>query len=279
MDKVLLECQRFLLRPVVRYFLRNYRSFQDFISVAKGVFIDIAVEEMRRNKETINVSRLSVMTGLPRNYVTAIYRENVEPAARPFSLLSKVINQWENNPRYCLRSGRPRALTLSGANNEFRKLCESVSRHVHPGTVLFELERMKVIERDEAEVRLISPVSNFSPTVSQGFNLLSRDMEAFVNAVQENVHREVDPKNLHIHTEFDNLPISELPKIRAWLLEEGKAFHRRAREYLSLLDRDIAPSNLPSDAGRARVVVTAFSFTEELRESESEKKLVEGKLA
>jgi hypothetical protein len=76
------------------------------------------------------------------------------------------------------------------------------------------------------------------------------------------VDQKVDPKNLHIHTEYDNVPTKDLPKIRAWLLDQGKAFHRRAREYLSRFDRDVSRTSSESDSGSGRVIVTAFSWTE-----------------
>ncbi|MCB0344212.1 MAG: hypothetical protein KDD66_03810 [Bdellovibrionales bacterium] len=258
------EVIQFLLRPIVRFCLRRAHSIQDFMEAAKIVFVDIAAEELKRAEERVNVSRLSVLTGLYRKDVTRIYKEQQTGHSEPQSLSGRVIGQWRHDKRFLNKSGQPRVLGTKGEKSEFRQLVQTVSKNINPGTVLFELERMGSIERTPNGVKLVRQMPGFGSNPSKGFELLSRDIQTLVDAVQENLLAKVRPSNLHIRTEYDNIAKEHLPTIRNWLIDEGKVFHRKTREYLSKFDKDINPELGDSTVGGGRVVVNAFSFTTEL---------------
>ncbi|MBN8548812.1 MAG: hypothetical protein J0M12_05820 [Deltaproteobacteria bacterium] len=249
-----------LMRPLVRYCLRNALSFQDFINSAKLVFVSVAEEEIRKSTQKVNVSRLSVMTGLYRRDVTKIFREHEAPALQQQSILARILAQWEQDKQFCSKPGSPRPLTISGEDSEFRKLVCAVSGHVNAGTILFELERLGAIKKVGDQVRLQSVYNRFDGDKSAGFKILADDLELIIQAAEENIVQRKPIRNLHLRTSFDNIYASDVPTIRRWFIDQGKLFHKRARDFLSQFDKDVNPRPNDEQAG-VKVELGAYSFT------------------
>lgn len=264
MDPLRKKALRMLMRPIVRFCLRGSNTIQDFLDLAKVVFVEVAADEIERTADKVNVSRISVMTGVHRRDVTRIYRDESEPIRSSPSVLTRVIGLWEGSRTYTTKSGKPRTLSCKGDDSEFHQLVRQVSTNIKPGTILFELERMGLVEKTARGVRLQKQVQRMGGEPEKLYDLLSRDVESLVSAVDENISANGESPNLHIRTEYDNIYTEDLPTIRSWLLEEGKEFHRRAREFLSQYDKDIT-SKTGKRAG-ATVTLGAFSKIQEPRD-------------
>lgn len=89
------------------------------------------------------------MTGIHRKDVDRLIlgERKVDPATDVFT---RVFGQWQNDKRFS-KNGRPKALDLGGEAVYFAKLVQSVSKEHNPYTVLFELERLGFIKRQEIE--------------------------------------------------------------------------------------------------------------------------------
>lgn len=251
---------RLMLRPIVRFCFRHALKVQEFGELARMAFFEVAKEEMEALGKPANASRLSISTGLTRREVTRMAQE--EPSAEPsMNLLTRIIGKWQSHPDYSSKKGGPRALSAEGKESEFAELVRSVSQDLNPYTILFELERVGAIKRDDKTVTLASDVYVPTASVEEGFRILSRDISDLIGSVEGNVVGQVSPPHLHIKTHYDNIAVKHLPEIRSWLLDEGTTFHARAREYLAQFDKDLNP-RLVSERGGARVALSAFSFTE-----------------
>lgn len=255
-----LNSLKLLLRPVVAYCLSQSQAVQELTEALKFALIEGAVSEMQARGEKVNISRLSVMTGLHRRDVMRIYRGG-EAKDSSVNLISKVIGQWENDRRFQNKSGKPRRLKYVGDDSEFSRLVRTVSHDVHPGTVLFELERGNLVKKDETTLSLLRAFEVTKGDMDKTFKVLTQDVTDLVCAVQENIKPDCDVPNLHARTEYDNVVKSALPKIREWFLKEGAAFHKKARDFLSQFDRDMNPSLTEEKAG-SRVSVGTFSRIE-----------------
>ena len=258
-------CLRMLMRPFARYCIRHAHSFQEFVKLAKLTFIEVAAEEIRKTTDKVNPSRLSVMTGIYRREVTKIYKDKEEPSERQAGILGRVLLQWEQDPEFQDKSGAPKVLRYKGENSEFSALVEKVSKHVPSGRVLFELTRIGIATKTKQGLKLIRRLPGHRQDPRKGFELLGREIETVVRTAEENISGERGYDNLHIRTEFDNLVLEELPKIRSWLVEEGKQFHVKVRAYLSQFDKDIQSTAAISDDKTAggRVVVSLFGRASE----------------
>lgn len=264
------EILKQVLEPFVQFCLRNSLAIQDVVDVAKIAFVESAARQLEAHGKKVNVSRLSVLTGLYRKDVTRIFRHRGGPREESVSILARVVGQWRHDQRFITKSGKPRILSFKGKTSEFKALVESVSKSINPGTILFELERMGALKREARGVQLLWQMPSFAKDPKQGFKILAADLDILMRSVEENLFVQDQLSNLHIRTEYDNIITKAVPEIKVWLLEEGKAFHKRAREFLSQFDKDLAPG-LTQEEGGAHVVVSAFGMAKATNISSTKK--------
>ncbi len=254
---------RFLLRPLVQYCLRHAHTYTDLANTARGLFIELAQEEIRKTSEKVNVSRISVLTGINRKDVTRIFREKQVPSTENPSLLSRVVAQWENDKRFTTSSGSPRILNFRGDNSEFRRLVEAVSQDLNAGTVQFELERRGLATRTPKGLKLLGEIHYHDQDSERVLNLIGRDITTIIQAGEENLMQAHSVKNLHLRTEGDNIYHAAAPEVRRWLLAEGTKFHKRVRAYIAKHDQDVSPRAKGGENAGVKVVFGTFSTVTE----------------
>lgn len=259
-QKVALQCLGLLLRPVARFCIRNSLTVRELLEASKVALIDAATHEMERSGEKVNISRLSVITGIHRRDVMRLSREGPE-LDQPTNLVSRIIGQWEQDPHFRTKTGKPRVLTTEGDDNEFRAMVARVSQDLNAGTVLFQLERIGAIERTKNGVKLKKRAHSVQHDVEEGYKLLSSDVDDLIIAVGENLEDAGETPHLHARTEYDNIYVSALPEVRTWLLDKGSEFHEKVRNYLAQFDQDINPER--GGKAKARVMVGTFSLAVE----------------
>ena len=259
-----------VLRPLVRFCVRHSLTLKDIINAAKILFVEAAEEEIRKTSKKINVSRISVLSGVHRIDVTKIFREKRLPGEGSHNLVLRILGQWRYGKRFCSSPDKPKPLSFGAADSEFSRLVQSISKSTNPGTVQFELERLGYVRREKNKLKLIRHTQWLGGNKQVGFEMTARDMDDLLNAAEQNLlEPENGSSNLHIRTEYDNIYLKRIPEIRDWFLERGKELHERAREFLTRFDKDISPLEEEQPAG-GRVVVQAFSFTDPRNVSEEE---------
>ncbi len=245
-----------LLKPCLRFCMRNLISLQEVIRIAKATLVDLAIEELESKNEPVNTSRIALLTGVHRKDVQYI-RDQGGPKQRPSLFAQRLLARWENDARYRTANGKCRVLRCDGERSEFWALVQSVSREINPASALSDLESRGAVVRRGDTVRLVYEFERLGSNPIEGYRLGALDAQDLLEAVQDNIQApSVDP-NLHLRTEFDNIFASDIPKIRRWLLLEGSKFHRRVRAYLSRFDRDLRPERV--DPAGVKIVVGAYS--------------------
>ncbi|MCB0359009.1 MAG: hypothetical protein KDD44_05220 [Bdellovibrionales bacterium] len=250
-----------MLRPLVRWWLGRGQVLQGFVDVLKRILVDVAQEELARVGSKPTIARISVMTGVHRKDVSKLLSDQPVQSASGSNIAMRVLNQWEQEPAFQTAAGKPKALRFQGDDSEFSTLVRSVNSSLKPGTILFELERLGVVKKSDRGVQLIQDYQPLSRDPEQATELMARNIGTLIRASRENVETPGDAVNLHIRTEYDNVFRDDLPTIRKWFLEEGKAFHRRARAFLSRFDKDI--NEQPGKEAGARVALVAYSLIED----------------
>jgi len=258
-----------LLKPLVRFCLRNSHSFQDFTRVAKAVFITTAEEELAKSGSKVNISRISVLTGLHRDDITRRTKSKHKETGESISVFGRVIGQWRQDKRFLNQDGTPRALSYSGKKNEFKNLCEAVSTAVNWSTILFELKRLDFVEIKDGKVYSIRQMFGFEGDPRRGYGLLARDIDSLMEAVEHNLRHPERFPNLHLRTEYDNLSLKAMPELKAWLIDEGKAFHKKVRDYISQFDKDINPA-ITYEEGGGFIALGTFSVSSEIPKDKEE---------
>ncbi len=249
-----------VLRPVVSFCVRRSLKYQEFVEALRALYVECGREYLEAQKHEANPSRLSVLTGMHRREIGTYLKGEVTPRERS-GTLRKVVGKWNYDSQYLDRDKKPRALVLRGEDSEFFELVHSVNKSVNPYTVLFELERLKLIERDGDLIKLNASEVDLRKDEKRGIELLAEDINTLFKAVDENIFLEkLDKPHHHIATRFDNVALDALPKIRTWFLKEGDKFHAKARKYLARFDKDLN-QELWKKKGGAHVALCSVSYT------------------
>lgn len=248
-----------MLRPVARLCLRAGFGIQDFMESAKAAFVQAAQEQFAREGSKINISRISVATGLHRRDVDRVLSQGAT-LIEPDNAVSKVLTAWENNRAWLTSSGSPRVLEIDGSSQSFYSLVRGVTNDVHPSSILAQVERMGLVKRTPHGLKLIAPAHEVTQDTTRGYSILARDVDDLALSVEQNLFERPAIPNLHARTEFDNVFEKSLPALQEWLLNEGASFHQRARATLSEHDGDIRPQQ-GQEAG-CKVIVSCFARVE-----------------
>lgn len=255
-----------LLRPVVRFALRSGIPHGQISLALKRALVREATTQIESSGQKLTTSRLAVMTGLTRREVLAS-QDDVEGLPPPSNIPARVISKWRTDKRFCSPSGKPKALTYKGTDSQFARLSYLVSQDLNSATVLFELERLKLVECRDGQAFLVGEFADYGQSTPKKMDLLARNMQTLIAASESNAYEPRELPELVLRTEYDNLLVSALPKLKAWVRKEGLTFHKRLRERLARYDKDL--SNIPEAEGGGRIVVIAVGLTEQPDSSSS----------
>lgn len=248
------------MRPAVAFAARQSFRIQDLTELLKEVALEVAETDLLRKGQEPNVSRLSAATGLHRRDVTRLWRDETPPK-EGLDVISRILGQWQADPRFTTKSGKPATLTLEGKKGTFADLVHSISSDLNPYTLMNELERSGAVERTDSGLRLVRRSYQPRGDIEQGMRLLGNDTATLVDSVAENILSPEKLENLHVRTEYDHIAIDSEDEIRRWFLAHGSELHASVRAYLSKKDCDINPK-AEEGSGRMRVSFVTFSFTE-----------------
>jgi len=144
----LLEALASLLEPLARLAVARGLSYRELEALAKVAFVRAAHAAHPDLPEHRRVSRISTTTGLSRREVTRIVQAP-ERAAPPRSLATEVFARWMTDSEWRDSRGRPRKLARQGPAPSFEALAQSITRDVHPRSLLEELVRLDLASVDE----------------------------------------------------------------------------------------------------------------------------------
>ena len=132
--------------------LRSGFGAGELIRAAKQASVRAALIEVIPLGSRVNVSRLSVATGLTRKEISSLLGRSLNAKSLPEkSTLEqrawRVLRGWHTDPKYRERSGRLAALPFAGKQKTFSALVRRYGGDVTPRSVLRELERIKVVTK------------------------------------------------------------------------------------------------------------------------------------
>lgn len=108
------------------------------------------------------VSRIATATGLSRREVTRLTQSAATPSRRR-PVAAEVFALWSNDPQYRGARGRPRKLPRQGDAPSFETLAQSVTRDVHPRSLLDELLRLGLAAHDASDDSVALVTDAFVP--------------------------------------------------------------------------------------------------------------------
>ena len=157
---------------------------------AKRAYLRVAVEDVLPRGQRINISRLSVATGMTRKEVSTLLRgpqdkltRNAESRTRGEQRALRVLRGWSSDPRFQSQKGRPGTLPYRGQTKSFTYLVKLYGGDVTPKSVQRELERMGLIEPTRAGVLRLRATRKRTSIEAYQISDLARLFEDFAFAV------------------------------------------------------------------------------------------------
>lgn len=156
-DTALQRALERLMSEIARLCLAHGMAFADAEEMLKRAYVNAARAALHPGSGTRDISRVSTATGLNRREVTRISNEAGAPPAPRRSPATQVFTRWVGSPLLRGEGGEVRSLKRQGPAPSFEALAQSVTRDVHPRSLLDELCRLGLASLDESTdtVRLL----------------------------------------------------------------------------------------------------------------------------
>jgi hypothetical protein len=171
-----------------------------------------------------DVSRISTTTGLTRREVARITNDVAAPAVLRPAPATQVFTRWMGSRRLHDKRGRPLPLKRQGPAPSFESLARSVTRDVHPRSLLEELCRLGLVRLDDATDSVVVVRDAFVPSDDQSrmFGFLANNVGDHLAAAVSNVLVEGEP-HLEQAIFADELSQRSLAKVRKLVGAQWKA--------------------------------------------------------
>jgi hypothetical protein len=170
--KQFLYALRRVLRPIVKLLIRAGISYDEFVDLARGVYVETAIRDCTNRTDPPTRERVARLTGLTRQQVDYyINDKDALPTVAPTlaRVIAQVLHKWHTDPQYLGPYGIPLELEFDAPpGRNFQILVSEVDPKASPGQVLEELLRAgSVTYWGEKHLRAIKrwfiPLEAFSP--------------------------------------------------------------------------------------------------------------------
>lgn len=258
------------LKPIIRMLLRLGMGANDFSSIAKTVFVQVASEEYGIRGRPTNSSRIAAMTGLSRKEVAKIRAmkgiENWRPA-REGTPMNEVLHYWHVDPEFVDFSGRPRSLPLEGEGS-FESLVGRYAGDIPVGAMRRELlSRGAISITAENRVDVHKRFVHVRPLDEYFLRNMAFSLDGLCTTLVHNSEIEEgseQAKRFLQRTAWTNhLTSKDIERFRAWVRQEGAEFVERADDRIG--EHELPRENWDS-ADHRTVGVGLYYF--ELRQSD-----------
>lgn len=262
----LLEAYRRLFRPLVRVLLRNGISFSEFADTARDVFIEECIKDAWMRGADASISRVAILTGLPRPIVDRILKSWAEDSGHSdrtrLARITRLLSGWSTDPRYVGPYGWPVDVPFSPLENEdglsFVDLIQRYSGTASPAVMLDELISVGAVRRLESGLLRLENRAYIPDALTDvSLNRLSTVVSNVVETLDHNirVQREEDARFERTVAADHGLAARQIPKLSLFLEERGGKF-------LEELDAWMASNPAGADEERLGVGVGVYLYVE-----------------
>jgi hypothetical protein len=264
----LIERALTIVTPVVRLLVAYGVTYPRFAAALKRVFFDAAAAELDATGKKRTDSALSLLSGLHRRDTHALGRLNptgLPPKVERASTAQQVALRWSSVPDYLDADGQPRDLpfkSVDASEASFAQLAQSVSKDVHPLSVLEELVRLGLADFDGTRVRRRNDL--FVPADFDELALLmTGSTHDHLAAAVANL-RGREPRFLEYSLFSDELRPDSVEALHTTLKQRTRELFRDARaQAVELTDQDRAKGF--ADAPEMRMRFGVFFYAEPMQ--------------
>ncbi|MFZ2648942.1 MAG: DUF6502 family protein, partial [Burkholderiaceae bacterium] len=249
---------RELLQPLADLAVAQGVLLATVEEMLKAAFVNAARNAHGKAANARVVSRISTVTGLNRREVTRLIQSDSSVVQTKPSPATRVFTRWLSDPLWKNAQGDPLDLPRQGASPSFEALAQSVTRDVHPRSLLDELCRLGLARLDGETVHVTS--RGFVPKGDSArmLGFLGSNVGDHLRAAVANVLADAAP---HVEQAVfaDGLSAASLDAVNQLVRSQWQSLLAAAAPTLQrLIDEDQAAGR-PTDL---RVRVGLYSYTE-----------------
>jgi Family of unknown function (DUF6502) len=204
-----------LLAPLARLCLANGVTISTVDEILKRVFVQEANALKPGMPMHGKVSRISTATGLTRREVTRLIKSDAPVRPKKPPIATEIFARWTADPTWRGQDGKPLVIKRQGTAPSFEALAQSITRDIHPRSMLEELVRIGLAHYDEDLDCVALTHGDFVPggDSQQLLNLLSDNVGDHLDAAVTNVLSDVSRH--HEQAVFaDELSIESIEALR-----------------------------------------------------------------
>ncbi len=225
-DSLLLRACRPVLAPLAQLAISRGMQYAQFDELVRTAFVQAAREAHPDVPAHRAVSRVSAATGLNRREVTRLIKStSPEPPRR--SPATEIFARWISDPALRHEGSPLQTLPRQGAAPSFESLAQSVTKDVHPRSLLEELCRLGLTKVDEEADRVMLLRQTFVPSDDDErmFGFLGANVGDHLSAAVANVQGHT-PRHLEQALFADGLSSESLERLRPIVSEQWQALVR-----------------------------------------------------
>jgi hypothetical protein len=246
-----------LLLPLARLCLAKGIPFAATQELLKRAFVDAAREGTQATRD---ISRVSTATGINRREVARLTSmEGSAPALARRSPATQVFTRWLSDRRLRARDGSPKPLRRQGPAPSFEALAQSITRDVHPRSLLEDICRLGLATFDEETDTVILVRDAFVPRDDERrlYRFLGSNVGDHMSAAVENVLSDDGPVHLEQAVFADQLSEESLAAARKLVRAQWKELLASVVPELEALIKADADSQRVADR---RVRIGMYSY-------------------
>jgi len=213
-----------LMAPLAQLCLARGLSFAAAEELLKRAYVNAARAAQASTAGQRDISRVSTATGLTRREVTRITQDVTARSAMRGSPATQLFTRWLGSRKLHDKQGQPLPLKRQGPAPSFEALAQSITRDVHPRSLLEELVRLGLARLDEDSDSVVLLRDSFVPGENQArmFGFLGHNVGDHMAAAVSNVLAKGEP---HVEQALfaDELSAHSMAEVRTLVRAQWKA--------------------------------------------------------
>jgi hypothetical protein len=259
-DPALLTSLNRLLIPLTRLCLAGGVTFAAVEEVLKRAFVQEAEALKPGEPAHGKVSRISTVTGINRREVTRLTKEKTPALPVKPPITTEIFARWTTAPAWRDQEGNPLVLNRQGSAPSFEALAQSITRDIHPRSMLDELVRLGVVQHDEKQDVVSLTRNDFVPKHDsrQMLSFLGENVGDHLDAAVDNVMHD-GSKHLEQAVFADELSKESIKSLRPLVMAQWQALRDAMVPTISAL---IEADQLAGRVQDQRIRIGLYTFTE-----------------
>lgn len=259
-DTILIGILNRLLVPLARLCLANGITFAAVEDVLKRAFVHETIALQPNAPMHGTVSRVSTATGINRREVTRLITIKAPERQTKPPIASEIFARWTANTAWRDHEGAPLILNRQGPAPSFEALAQSITRDIHPRSMLDELIRLGLVHHDEDLDHVSLTRSDFVPKgdSQQMLGFLGDNVGDHLDAAVANV---IGDGNSHLEQAVfaDELSAESIEALRPLIMAQWQILREAM---VPVITSFIEADRLNGRKQDQRVRIGLFSFAE-----------------